>query len=93
METSRARRFSGAAKLHDEALKLNPNNALAYYGRGTAYYGLRQYKLAIQDLNKALSLLEHPIIYHNRGLCYQELGDKKKAQADFAKAKELGYKG
>ena len=25
--------------------------------------------------------------------CYQALGDEEKAQADFAKAKELGYKG
>ena len=29
--------------------------------------------------------------YYNRGLSYQELGNMDKADADFAKAKELGY--
>ena len=30
--------------------------------------------------------------YYNRGLTYDKKGDTAKAKADFAKAKELGYK-
>ena len=30
--------------------------------------------------------------YTNRGIAYQKIGEKTKADADFAKAKELGYK-
>ena len=29
--------------------------------------------------------------YYRRGVCYQENGDKVKAEADFAQAKKLGY--
>ena len=32
------------------------------------------------------------VLYY-RGLCYKATGDEAKALADFAKAKELGYKG
>lgn len=33
--------YNGAIKLHDEVINLNPDNALAYYGRGTAYSDLK----------------------------------------------------
>ena len=67
---------------------------MAYYNRGTAYALLRKFKQAIQDFNKAIELNpNYAAAYNNRAYCYQELGDKAKAQADFAKAKELGYNG
>ena len=31
------------------------------------------------------------MFYYNRGLAYQKKGEQAKAEADFAKAKELGY--
>ena len=46
--------FSGALKLHAEAIALNPQNANAYYGRGTAYNGLEQFERAIPDFDKAI---------------------------------------
>ena len=115
---------------YDKAIQLNPNLAIAYNNRGAAYYDLKQYELAISDYDKALKLLEHSIIYVNRGeanyylknyeqafvdlnkaiemgldgkdlgevlyyrgLCYQAIGNMSQAQADFTKAKELGYEG
>jgi len=33
----------------------------------------------------------HVLLYNNRIVSYQEIGDADKAAADFAKAKELGY--
>lgn len=148
--------FNGAVKLFDEAIELNPNNAEAWGGRGTAYYNLKQYDRAIQDYNTAIELNpnysgyyksrgraynhlkqyeqaiqdfnkvirinpnlasvaynnrgfsyanlgkykqaiklnpNYAMAYKNRGICYQKLGDNIKAQADFAKAKKLGYEG
>ncbi|MBQ3452388.1 MAG: tetratricopeptide repeat protein, partial [Selenomonadaceae bacterium] len=38
--------YSGAVSLHDEAIELNPQNASAWYGRGTAYNDLNLYKLS-----------------------------------------------
>lgn len=88
----------------DKAIALNPNDAEAYFCRGNAHLDLgvldfllddiwEEYKLAIADYDDAIKLApNHALAYHNRGICYQQLGDNAKAQADFAKAKELGYK-
>ena len=61
---------------------------------------LEKYELAIQDFNKCIEIASKkddwiykfflPFVYLSRGGCYQRLGDQEKAQADFAKAKELG---
>lgn len=40
----------------NEAIRLKPDYAVAYYNRGGVYYQLRQYDLAIEDYNKAIRL-------------------------------------
>ncbi|MBR4384443.1 MAG: tetratricopeptide repeat protein, partial [Selenomonadaceae bacterium] len=61
------------------------------------YYYLKNYNQAFADLNKAIQLgvdgKDLGEVLYYRGLCYQQLGDETKAQADFARAKELGYNG
>ena len=53
-----------------------------------------KYNEAIKKYNEALELKpDWNWAYNNRGLAYQALGENAKAQADFAKAKELGYNG
>lgn len=48
--------------------------------------------MALKDFNKALQLKPNLAeTYFNRGKCYTELGNPSQAQANFAKAKELGY--
>lgn len=80
---------NGAIKLCDEAITLNPNNFIAWYSRGTAYYSLKQYDRAIQDLNKAIQLNPNYIeAYNNRGSAYQLLGQYDRAISDFDKALE-----
>ena len=55
---------------------------------------MRDYKQALIDFNKSIVLDPgFAEAYNSRGHLYQELGDMKCANADFAKAKELGYKG
>ena len=53
-------------------------------------YYAKDYQSAIKIYNKVLKFGEYPVAYYNRGICYQKLGDNAKAQANFAKAKELG---
>lgn len=43
--------FDGAKNLFDEAIKLNPDNAKAYIGRGVAYRNLKQYDSATRAGN------------------------------------------
>lgn len=86
--------YGDAVQSASEAIALNPQNANAYFRRGTAYNDLKQYERAIADLDKAIELKpDYATAYNNRGKCYQALGDTAKAQANFDKAKALGYNG
>ena len=66
---------------------------MAYNNRALAYMLLGNFKQAIADATKAIQINPKYVpAYQLRGKIYQKLGDEAKAQADFAKAKELGYK-
>lgn len=61
--------------------------------QGSEYGTQKRYEKAIQEYDKAIELNPNDYkSYYNRGKCYQALDDTEKAQADFEKAKELGYK-
>lgn len=82
--------FDRARNLFDEAVKLNPDNARAYFGRGTAYNELTQHEQAIQDLNKAIELNpNNDMAYNNRGIAYQLLNQYERAIQDYNKALAL----
>ena len=54
---------------------------------------MKQFQLAIDDFNKALSL--NPKLgeaYYNRAQTYKAIGDTGRATSDEARAKELGFK-
>ena len=89
--------YSAAVSDCNKALQLEPQNADAFLFRALAQGNLKNFSQAISDCNSAMQLSEKlsanylAIAYHTRGICYKELGENKKAQADIAKAKELGY--
>ncbi|MBE8950626.1 MAG: tetratricopeptide repeat protein [Quinella sp. 3Q1] len=89
------KQYERAIQDFNKAIELNPNQLNYYIHRGLAYMdGLKQYEQAIQDFSKAIQLKPNDYnLYKLRGECYQALGKEWDAQADFAKAKELGYKG
>ena len=76
-----------------EAIRLDPTNAEAYFSRGLAYGSKkREFDKEIADCTEAIRIKpDYAKAYYNRGAAYREKGDKAKAEADFAKAKELGY--
>lgn len=64
--------------------------SLAYLWRGLAYYFLKDYQKAIQDLNEANSGLQNELKIHNwRGLSYKELGKYQEAIKDLKLAIEI----
>ncbi len=75
---------------------------MAYQGRGECFFRERQYDKAISDYTHAIGLIE-PIsrkllispsyLYHLRAQAWEKKGDLVQSQRDYAKAKELGYKG
>ena len=67
-------------------------DAYFYNNRGVDYDGQGEWDKAIADYNMAIELEPQlAVAYSNRGFVFEELGDNKNAEADFAKAKELGY--
>jgi tetratricopeptide (TPR) repeat protein len=73
---------------YNEALRLRPNDSLAYIKRGRAYVAKRQFDKAITDENAALRLCagtdtqRAAEAYCVRGWAYGEMGDYDKAIAD-----------
>jgi len=60
---------------------------------GTSWSGKKEYDKAIADYDEAIRLKpDFAAAYYNRGYAYTKKGDKVKAEADLAKAKELGFK-
>ena len=51
-----SRHYIQAMKEYSEAIRLDPEYAMAYYNRGYAYYDLGQHERAIQDYNEAVRL-------------------------------------
>jgi len=71
----------------NQALQVNPNDALAYIGRGTARYKLGDKKDAITDFNQALKINSNLVLaYARRGAVRLDLGDKQGAITDFNQA-------
>lgn len=84
-------KFEEALVDADRAIKLKPNEANFFDTRASAYIGLKRYKEALGDLNTAIKLLPEGWLFHNRGEVYKLMGEDDKANADFNKAKRLGY--
>jgi tetratricopeptide (TPR) repeat protein len=77
----------GAIDDFNQAIKFNPNLALAYYNRGIVRYELGDKQGAIDDFNQAIKF--NPNLaeaYYNRGIVRYELGDKQGAIDDFNQA-------
>jgi tetratricopeptide (TPR) repeat protein len=65
-----------------------------FYDRGFNFQRRGEYLNAINDYSTAIRMNPgHARAYHNRGLAYRLFGKQSKAQADFDKAKQLGYTG
>jgi tetratricopeptide (TPR) repeat protein len=71
-----------------EAIRLDPNLALAYNARGFVYYLLHDYKQALTDLDAAIKLNpKYRNAYQNRALTRRVAGDAQGAAEDDARAK------
>ena len=82
--------YQGAIEDFTQALRLNPQDAIAFNNRGLAYANQGDYQPAIADYNQALRLNPQDAeAYYNRGLAYRKLGDTQQAITDLRKAADL----
>ena len=76
---------------YTKSIKLQPDNAIAYYSRGVIYGRyLPNYEKAISDFTKAIKIYpDYHAAFSDRGLVYALLGNYEKAISDFTKAIEI----
>ena len=75
----------------DKSIELEENGE-AYAYRGMAKYQLNDFKGALADYDKAISLIpDYGEVYDLRGIVKSELGDKVGACEDWNKSFELGF--
>ncbi|MEH2381017.1 MAG: tetratricopeptide repeat protein [Nostoc sp.] len=85
--------YEGAVEDFNQAIKLDPQNALAYNKRGNAYYRLGDYEQAQADSSQAILLNpQNANAYFDRGFAFSELGKYKEAIADYTQAIKLNPK-
>ncbi|MBL1430576.1 tetratricopeptide repeat protein [Oceanicaulis sp. AH-315-P02] len=83
--------LNGAISDYNKALQINPQMAEAFANRGTVFIRQANYTKALAELDRALSLqLEQPaVVYYNRAIVHERLGDITGAYKDYLKATEL----
>ncbi len=82
--------FKEAIKYYSQFIQKFPNNAEAYYNRGTAKNDLEDYRGAIQDFTKAVEINpNYAKAYSNRGIAKRHIEDYRGAIQDFTKAVEI----
>ena len=73
-----------------EAVKLDPNYALAYYNRGNTYRYKGDYDRAIADYNQSIKLdPNNAYAYDGRGNAYGKKGEYDRAMADYNQSIKL----
>jgi len=79
-----------AIDAYEVAIKLNPNNADAYYDRGNVRRELGDKEGAIRDFNQAIKINpKNAQAYFARASLRRDLGNKKGAISDFQEAAKL----
>ena len=93
IEYDRVGDYKKASEQYTKAIKIDPDFFQAYKNRGVVYLNLGQFELAIKDYDEFIKLVpEDAGAYWNRGVAYKGLGNDIKAEQNFKKSIELGYK-
>jgi TM2 domain-containing membrane protein YozV/Flp pilus assembly protein TadD len=72
---------------YDQDIRLSPNNPVAYYNRGIAYYGMQNYGQALADFNRAIQLFpKYAQAYYSRASVYSFSGNVARLSADYDRA-------
>lgn len=82
--------YEKATQVYNEAIKLDPDDRVAYHNRGLAYMELGQLKAAVDDFSKVIELRPDMVEgYCNRGRTYGKLGEYKQSIEDLSKALQI----
>ena len=73
----------------DTAIRLNPDKAMFHFNKSKAEFDIGNFKIAFQEIDKAINIQERFVFYNYRMRLYQQLGKLEQALNDSKKAKEL----
>src|SRR6266478_5011674 len=77
----------------NEAIRLNPNDAIAYFSRGTFFFGKAEFDKAIADYAEAIRLNpNYGFAHFGRGAAYQGKREFAKAITDYTETIRLNPK-
>jgi tetratricopeptide (TPR) repeat protein len=78
---------------YDEATRLDPKNAAAFYGRGVAWHDKGEYDKAIKEYTASIRLVpKQGEVLYNRGLAWKEKGEYANAVKDLEEGARLDPK-
>jgi tetratricopeptide (TPR) repeat protein len=90
---ARMKNYDGAITNFEACLERKPGFANAQLGLGEAYRNKGDFKTALIHHDEAIALNPRSAWFHReRGNTYQKMGDQERANADFAKARDLEQK-
>ena len=75
----------------DEAIRIDPHDAVAYFTRGVGYIRIGQRERGVQDFDEAIRLdPRYTEAYRHRAFAHTRLGEDSLAEQDIDRAVELG---
>jgi protein O-mannosyl-transferase len=79
--------FADTFSFFNSAIKTNPDNAMAWGERGSAYSNIGSNEKALSDMDNAIRICPtYPLPYYNKGTYYVSIKDHYKAEYYFAQA-------
>ncbi|MCH9019105.1 MAG: tetratricopeptide repeat protein [Proteobacteria bacterium] len=82
-----------AIKDYDDAIRLEPDFAMAFSNRGNVYRKKGRFDRAIKEYDKAIHFKpDDAQVFADRGLAYEKKGERSQAMRDFKKAYALGFR-
>lgn len=79
--------------LTEDFIRQHPDHSGGYFSRHWAWDRLGRPDLAVEDLNKSISLEQHPVSFRERGHMFRRLGDYHNAIQDYARSEALDPEG
>jgi len=85
--------YESALADYNAAIKIDPNLAVAYHNRGRIWHHRRKFDIAVADYDLAIALNPKYLgAYLSRAKAFEALGERVKAAADLARARQLDPK-
>ncbi|BBM88311.1 serine/threonine-protein kinase [Candidatus Uabimicrobium amorphum] len=84
-----AKKYHKAIRFYSLALQQDPQNAIAYLGKGKAYFECQDYKSALSYFSKSIAIKKTSEVLFQRGSTYRKMAQYEKAIDDFRQAINL----